>query len=108
MLRLVFTPVVSTKKSDYGRALTRLIRKWSVINSMDSSNSGSSGTGSKFSSWLLDGFYHISEHLYFRGYYGMMTYDDMNATTKDDVKVWKIEAKYPMKNVYIAGRISGW
>lgn len=38
----------------------------------------------------------------------MMTYDDMNVNTKDDVKVWKIEAKYPIKNCYIAGRVSGW
>jgi hypothetical protein len=80
----------------------------SYLNSPDSSRTGTSGTGSKFQGGILDVIYNISDLHFMRAYYGRLKYDDSNPATKDDVIIWKAEAKYQVKNFFVAGRVSRW
>lgn len=80
----------------------------SYIYSPDSSSTGTSGLGSKFQGGMLDALYNISNLHFIRAYYGKLKFDDDNLATKDDVIIWKIEAKYQLKKFFFAGRVSRW
>ncbi len=81
----------------------------SYIKSKDASLSGSSGSGSDFSGWMVDAGYNYKDKVIVEGYYGGLTYGDENPGTGDDVVIWKAQARWNvMKKVYLAFRVSGW
>lgn len=80
----------------------------SYMKSNDRSISGESGTRSDYSAWMADLEIARKKLLFIRAYYGRVTYGDDLAATDDNVTIWKIETRFDIKSLYLAGKISGW
>lgn len=80
----------------------------SYINSDDLSESGTNGTRSDFSGWMMEGMLAPIEYAHVKGYFGMVTYDDNIDATEDDVTIWMAEARYGQEMWHLGARISGW
>ncbi|MBD3217990.1 MAG: hypothetical protein GF310_06885 [candidate division Zixibacteria bacterium] len=81
---------------------------FSYINSDDRSESGSNGTESDFSGFLAEGMFAPIEGAHVKGYYGMISYDDNDSDTDDDVNIWMAEGRYGREGWHLGVRISGW
>ena len=62
----------------------------------------------KLFGWLADAHWNSSGGLFSKGYYGLLTYDDYNANTLDDVMIWMGEVGYETGKWHIAAGVSGW
>lgn len=80
----------------------------SFIFSDDQAFTGESGTGSRFSSWMLDGIIDSPAGHFLKAYYGRIAYGDRQPATEDQVSVWKIEGKYVIEKIYVAAKLSTW
>ena len=62
----------------------------------------------KIYAWIVDFAGEVIKEFHLRGNYGVITFDDNNATNFDDVSVWQAEAAYRPISWHFAVRVSGW
>jgi len=86
----------------------RLLLAGSMMFSDDSSASGSTGSGSEYSAWMLEAMIPDFNSFSVNSYFGTLTYNDGITMTKDDVQIYMLELLYK-STLWSAGiRISGW